>query len=103
MNRIACEIVVVVLFGVLVVSSRRVLGRVMNEYNGPIMRFSDAPAGSSCVLVCRERDGVHLPSCPIVALDAQVRELTAHTGIYVAAVQETLETIGRILRDERRR
>ena len=52
-------------------------------------------------LVCRERDGSHAPTCPIVALDGHVRELAAHVGEFVANVTETLEAIGRVLRDER--
>ena len=74
----------------------------MKPDNGPIMRFSERDGDNVVCIVCRERNGVHYPTCPIVELDAQVRELTAHTGTFVAAVQETLETIGRILRDERR-
>jgi hypothetical protein len=75
----------------------------MKPDNGPMMRFCQADAAGRVIcIVCRERDGIHSPTCPIVELDLQVRELTAHTGNFVASVRDTLETIGRILRDERR-
>lgn len=74
----------------------------MKPDKGPLMRFSKPDAGAVPIcLICRERGGVHLPTCPIVALDAQIRELTAHTGTFVASIRDTLETIARILRDER--
>ena len=75
----------------------------MKPNNGPTMRFGERDPGNGDVvcIICREHGGVHAPTCPIVELDTQVRELTAHTGVFIAAVQETLETIGRILRDER--
>ena len=37
---------------------------------------------------------------PIVALDTEVREMTGHVGSFVANMHETLDKIGRILRDE---
>jgi hypothetical protein len=67
--------------------------------DGRPIRFIDADG--RCV-VCSLREGLHLDTCPIVVLDAQVRELAAHIGLFVANVKETMDTIGRTLRDERR-
>jgi pyruvate-formate lyase len=38
-----------------------------------------------------------------VALDTEVRELASHIGLCVANIKDSLEAIGRLLRDERRR
>jgi hypothetical protein len=69
--------------------------------NGPTMRFTERAGGELVCIVCRERAGIHLPTCPLVALDGHVRELAAAIGEFVANVKETLEHIGRTIRDER--
>jgi len=58
-------------------------------------------AGRLICIVCRELDGAHLPTCPIVALDGQLRELAAEVGEFVANAKETLEQIARTIRNER--
>ena len=67
----------------------------------PIMRFTQRDGARVICIVCRERAGIHLPTCPLVALDGHVRELAAAVGEFVANVKETLEHIGRTIRDER--
>lgn len=74
----------------------------MTDDAGYVSRFSESRGGVRVCIVCRELNGIHAPTCPIVALDAQIRELTAHTGIFVSSIRDTLDAIGRILRDERR-
>lgn len=69
---------------------------------GPTLPLSARDgAGRVICIVCREQAGAHLPTCPIVALDWQLRELAAEVGEFVANVKETLEQIGRTIRNER--
>ena len=70
----------------------------MKPNGAPTLRFTD---GDGVCIVCRQRNGIHAPTCPIVELDGRVRELAAQVGECVANVKETLEAIGRVLRDER--
>ena len=67
---------------------------------GPAMRFMVRDGDRVSCVVCHEDGGVHLPTCAVVELDVQVRELLAHVGAFVANIQETLETIGRVIRDQ---
>jgi hypothetical protein len=68
---------------------------------GPTLRFTERDGARVICIVCREADGIHGPTCPLVALDGHVRELAASVGEFVANVKETLEHIGRVIRDER--
>jgi len=67
----------------------------------PIMRFTQRDGARVICIVCREAGGIHQPTCPLVELDGQVRELAANVGMFVANIKETLESIGRLIRDER--
>jgi len=69
--------------------------------DGPLLRLTEHDGARVICIVCREAAGIHLPTCPIVALDVQARELAANVGEFVANVKETLERIGRLIRDER--
>ena len=66
-----------------------------------ILPFTERDGAQVICIVCREHAGIHAPTCPLVALDGQVRELAAAVGEFVANVKETLEHIGRLIRDER--
>lgn len=67
----------------------------------PALSFTARDAGGRVIcIVCRELGGIHAPTCPLVALDWQLRELAAEVGAFVANVKETLEQIGRTIRDE---
>lgn len=68
----------------------------------PTMRFSERDGARVICIVCREANGIHAPTCPLVHLDGQVRELAAAVGEFVANVKETLEQIGHLIRDERK-
>jgi len=64
------------------------------------MPFSERLTDSKVIcFVCRTVNG-HAPTCALVELDDQVKELTSHVGVFVANIQDTVERIGRILRDE---
>ena len=67
----------------------------------PTMRFTERAGGQVICIVCREVDGGHLPTCPIVALDANMKELTSHIGVFVANMRDTLEAIARIVHSRR--
>jgi hypothetical protein len=69
------------------------------------MRFSEREGGGGSVIciICRTADGHHAATCPLLELDGQVRELAAAVGEFVANIKETLERIGRLIRDERQR
>jgi len=74
----------------------------MTAKNADPIQFSERDgAGRVICIVCRELGGIHAPTCPLVALDWQLRELAAEVGEFVANVKETLEHIGRLIRDER--
>jgi hypothetical protein len=68
-----------------------------------MMPFSERLTDAKVIcFVCRTVNG-HDEACPIVALDHQVKELTSHVGVFVSNMQDTMERIGRILRDESER
>ena len=65
----------------------------------PPVRFTDRDGGRVVCRVCGT-SGRHLPTCSLVALDTELRALAAHVGMCVAGVKESLDTIGRLLRDD---
>ena len=67
----------------------------------PVLLFS-APEGARVICrICRGSHGHHARTCPLVALDTEIRELAGHVGLCVANIKESLDAIGRLLRDER--
>jgi len=68
--------------------------------NGPVLRFTRLEGARLVCTLCNEHDGRHFATCPLVALDHEIRALTAHVGMCVANIKDSLETIGRLLRDE---
>jgi hypothetical protein len=66
----------------------------------PPARFSAHRGGRLVCRVCADEGGQHYPTCALVALDTELRALAAHVGMCVAGVKESLETIGRLIRDE---
>lgn len=68
--------------------------------DAPVMRFSERVGAHRVCIVCREVDGRHFPTCPLVELDTEVRALMAHVGLCVANIKDSLETIERLIRDE---
>jgi pyruvate-formate lyase len=70
--------------------------------NQPI-RFTRRERGRLICTLCHDEHGQHYATCPLVALDAEIRNLTAHVGMCVANIKDSLERIGRLLRDEEAR
>jgi len=68
--------------------------------NGPVPRFSVEEGRRVICIVCRGAAPRHLPTCPLVALDAEVKALVGTVGMCVANIKDALEAIERILRDE---
>jgi len=64
------------------------------------IRFSRREGTRVICKLCGEAHGRHDATCPLVALDAAIRDLSAHVGMCVANIKDSLETIGRLLRDE---
>ena len=68
--------------------------------NPPVLRFTRLEGARVVCTICGEQDGRHFATCPLVALDAEIRNLTSHVGMCVANMKDSLEQIGRLLRDE---
>ena len=64
------------------------------------MPFTDRLTAEKVLCRLCHSENSHDAACPLVALDGQVKELTSHVGSFVASMQDTMERIGRILRDE---
>jgi len=69
--------------------------------NLPPLRFVRYEGTRPVCTLCGEAHGRHYATCPLVALDVEVRNLAAHVGMCVANIKDSLETIGKLLRDER--
>ena len=57
-------------------------------------------AGALVCGVCHAPATAHAPDCAIVAVHAQVQELGAQLGLFVATMRETLDTVETLLRGE---
>jgi hypothetical protein len=68
--------------------------------DAPVLRFSRREGTRVVCTLCGDAGGRHGATCPLVALDAEIRALTGHVGMCVANIKDSLETIGRLLRDE---
>jgi hypothetical protein len=55
--------------------------------------------GVVCAL-CDAADHAHAPACPVLSLHAQLREVTASLGLFVATTRETLDALEALLRGE---
>jgi len=66
----------------------------------PPIRFTRREGGRLVCTLCHDVNGQHYATCPLVALDAAIRDLSAHVGMCVANIKDSLEQIGRLLRDE---
>jgi len=68
------------------------------------MPFTERHGAVVICIVCRlpvdHLGAGHDGDCPIVALDAQVKEMASHVGVFVSNMRETLNMIGKILRDQ---
>jgi hypothetical protein len=73
----------------------------MPDNLAPPLRFSRREGPRLVCNLCGQAQGRHFATCPLVALDAAIRDLTAHVGMCVANIKDSLEAIGRLLRDER--
>jgi hypothetical protein len=60
------------------------------------------PRGGLCRVCGVDAGAPHATACPVVVLDGHMRELTAHMGIFISQVSETLEAMSAILADRRR-
>jgi hypothetical protein len=56
--------------------------------------------GSVVCALCDAAQPTHAPDCPVRTLAAQLRELTAQLGAFVATMRETTEALERLLRGE---
>jgi len=63
-------------------------------------RFAVQEGRRVICIVCRGAAPRHLPTCPLVALDAEVKALVGTVGMCVANIKDALEAIERILRDD---
>lgn len=57
--------------------------------------------GDRVICVVCQREFGHTPTCPIVGMAEQLKEITAHMGFFVASMRETLDAIAQLLQDDR--
>jgi hypothetical protein len=67
---------------------------------GPPAGFYQTIDGQVECLLCAARDHAHTPACPVMTLDAHLRDLTGQLGLFVAAMRETTEALARLLRGD---
>ena len=72
----------------------------MNGLDRPAGIYRIDARGQRVCRLCEALDTTHAPGCPVVTMDAHVRELTAQVGFIVAAMFETTEALNRLLRGD---
>jgi len=72
----------------------------MSDAGAPGGFYRTLETGQVVCGVCAEPAYTHAPTCPVIALHTQLRELAAQLGLFVATLRETLDTSERLLRGD---
>jgi hypothetical protein len=60
-------------------------------------RFYERHGETFRCVVCRMADGMHSPTCPIVAISDELQELISQFGVFLADASTSLKSINALL------